>query len=44
MYHCHLLDHEDDGMMRPFTVTPGAVMDLDPGMSMDMGGAPDHTS
>jgi spore coat protein A len=28
MYHCHLLAHEDDGMMRPFTVTPGAVMDL----------------
>ncbi len=28
MYHCHLLDHEDDGMMRPFTVTPGAVQDL----------------
>ncbi|MER5636771.1 multicopper oxidase domain-containing protein [Kitasatospora sp. NPDC002227] len=28
MYHCHILDHEDDGMMRPFTVTPGAVLDL----------------
>ncbi|GAA2135452.1 multicopper oxidase domain-containing protein [Kitasatospora kazusensis] len=28
MYHCHLLDHEDDGMMRPFTVTPGAVQDF----------------
>ncbi|WP_441249272.1 multicopper oxidase family protein [Kitasatospora sp. McL0602] len=28
MYHCHILDHEDDGMMRPFTVAPGAVMDV----------------
>jgi spore coat protein A len=28
MYHCHLLAHEDEGMMRPFTVTPGAVLDL----------------
>ena len=34
MYHCHLLDHEDDGMMRPFTVTPGAVLDLGSGMAM----------
>ncbi|GAA1153179.1 spore coat protein A [Kitasatospora gansuensis] len=32
MYHCHILDHEDDGMMRPFTVSPAAVMALDPGM------------
>ncbi|HSZ28538.1 MAG TPA: multicopper oxidase domain-containing protein [Pseudonocardiaceae bacterium] len=35
MYHCHLLGHEDDGMMRPFVVTPAEVMKLDP----DMGGA-----
>lgn len=32
MYHCHILDHEDDGMMRPFTVSPAAVMALDPSM------------
>ncbi|GAA2993967.1 multicopper oxidase domain-containing protein [Kitasatospora albolonga] len=37
MYHCHILDHEDDGMMRPFTVSPMAVMALDPSMG-DMGG------
>lgn len=30
MYHCHLLDHEDSGMMRPFIVRPAsaAVFDL----------------
>jgi FtsP/CotA-like multicopper oxidase with cupredoxin domain len=22
MYHCHILDHEDEGMMRPFIVSP----------------------
>ncbi|AUG80788.1 hypothetical protein CFP65_6120 [Kitasatospora sp. MMS16-BH015] len=37
MYHCHILDHEDDGMMRPFTVTPGAVLDLTGGTG-GMGG------
>lgn len=25
MYHCHLLDHEDHGMMRPFFVRPAGV-------------------
>ena len=25
MYHCHILDHEDDGMMRPFVVQPAEV-------------------
>ncbi|HET6503140.1 MAG TPA: multicopper oxidase domain-containing protein [Amycolatopsis sp.] len=25
MYHCHILDHEDDGMMRPFVVHPPEV-------------------
>jgi FtsP/CotA-like multicopper oxidase with cupredoxin domain len=25
MYHCHILDHEDDGMMRPFVVHPAEV-------------------
>ncbi|GIF05166.1 multicopper oxidase family protein [Actinoplanes siamensis] len=30
VYHCHLLEHEDEGMMRPFVVMPAAVMALDP--------------
>jgi len=36
MYHCHLLEHEDHDMMRPFIVMPAAAMaamDM-PGMSM----------
>jgi len=36
MYHCHILEHEDHDMMRPFIVMPAAaleVMDM-PGMSM----------
>ncbi|MBV9142387.1 MAG: multicopper oxidase domain-containing protein [Pseudonocardiales bacterium] len=28
VYHCHLLDHEDEGMMRSFVVMPGEVMKL----------------
>ncbi|MGW1530338.1 multicopper oxidase family protein [Streptomyces sp. NPDC002159] len=28
MYHCHLLDHEDEGMMRPFVIMPPAVHDI----------------
>jgi FtsP/CotA-like multicopper oxidase with cupredoxin domain len=40
MYHCHILEHEDAGMMRPFSVMPGAVMDTDPGMGH--GGDPGH--
>lgn len=28
VYHCHLLDHEDAGMMRPFVVMPSEVMKL----------------
>ena len=31
MYHCHLLEHEDAGMMRPFTVMPPEVMKFDHG-------------
>ncbi len=30
MFHCHILDHEDEGMMRPFVVRPREVTDLDP--------------
>ncbi|UGQ13414.1 multicopper oxidase domain-containing protein [Yinghuangia sp. ASG 101] len=26
LYHCHILEHEDEGMMRPFTVTPKQVL------------------
>ncbi|MFJ2215205.1 multicopper oxidase family protein [Streptomyces sp. NPDC101062] len=29
MYHCHLLEHEDMGMMRPFTVMPREVLVFD---------------
>lgn len=32
MYHCHLLEHEDRELMRPFTVMPDAIMD-----AMNMG-------
>ena len=32
MYHCHILEHEDAGMMREFAVMPGVVMDVDNGM------------
>ncbi|MFI8182321.1 multicopper oxidase domain-containing protein [Actinacidiphila glaucinigra] len=36
VYHCHLLDHEDEGMMRPFVVMPSPVHDIHR-MLMDMG-------
>lgn len=26
MYHCHILEHEDTGMMRPFVVMPREVL------------------
>lgn len=29
MYHCHILDHEDAGMMRPFMVRPADVAAFD---------------
>jgi o-aminophenol oxidase len=28
MYHCHILEHEDAGMMRPILVMPEPVMDI----------------
>jgi FtsP/CotA-like multicopper oxidase with cupredoxin domain len=31
VYHCHVLEHEDTEMMRPFVVT---VMDMDDGGGM----------
>ncbi|WP_243788423.1 multicopper oxidase family protein [Saccharopolyspora gloriosae] len=30
MYHCHILDHEDEGMMRPFVVHPAEVAEFHP--------------
>jgi o-aminophenol oxidase len=48
MYHCHILEHEDHDMMRPFIVMPAAAlaaMDM-PGMSKPMssdGGQVDDT-
>jgi spore coat protein A len=28
VYHCHILEHEDNDMMRPFTVIPPEVMSV----------------
>jgi spore coat protein A len=38
MYHCHILEHEDHDMMRPFIVMPSAALAAleMPGMSMPM--------
>jgi o-aminophenol oxidase len=33
VYHCHILEHEDEGMMRTFVVMPEQVMKLDPHVS-----------
>ena len=38
MYHCHFLDHEDEGMMRPFVVMPAPVNRIHD-MLMNMGSA-----
>ncbi|MGI5353331.1 multicopper oxidase family protein [Streptomyces sp. CA-250714] len=38
MYHCHLLEHEDMGMMRPFTVMPREVLKFDHGAGGGHGG------
>lgn len=35
MYHCHILEHEDEGMMRKFIVMPHEVMKLDPRIDDD---------
>ncbi|MEW2619429.1 O-aminophenol oxidase PhsA [Streptomyces sp. NPDC048106] len=42
MYHCHLLEHEDMGMMRPFVVMPPEAMKFDHGAAHD-GGHGGHT-
>ena len=36
MYHCHLLEHEDHDMMRPFVVMPAAAMQAMGMSDMDM--------
>ncbi|MGY5046527.1 multicopper oxidase family protein [Streptomyces sp. 900105755] len=38
MYHCHILSHEDEGMMRPFVIMPKAVHEIH-AMAMGMNGA-----
>jgi spore coat protein A len=40
MYHCHILEHEDEGMMRTFVVMPKKVMPFDHGPDHD--GDHDH--
>ncbi|MEU9381843.1 multicopper oxidase domain-containing protein [Streptomyces sp. NPDC048279] len=40
MYHCHILSHEDEGMMRPFVIMPKAVHEIH-SMSMGMNGSMD---
>jgi len=37
MYHCHILDHEDGGMMRPHVIMPPAVLTVQ-NMTMAMNG------
>jgi spore coat protein A len=37
MYHCHILDHEDEGMMRPFMIMPKAVLNIQ-NLMMNMNG------
>jgi FtsP/CotA-like multicopper oxidase with cupredoxin domain len=39
MYHCHFLDHEDEGMMRPFVVLPTPVHRIHD-LLMKMGSGP----
>lgn len=33
VHHCHILEHEDEGMMRTFVVMPKEVMAIDPHMT-----------
>ena len=36
MYHCHVIEHEDNAMMRPFTIAVPAVKDLMPHLGAGM--------
>jgi FtsP/CotA-like multicopper oxidase with cupredoxin domain len=42
MYHCHILDHEDEGMMRPFVVHPPEVARFHMHRGSSMGGHSGH--
>lgn len=44
MYHCHILEHEDEGMMSTFIVTPKEVMAVDPMHGPGHGGGHSHGS
>ena len=44
MYHCHILDHEDEGMMRPLVVMPPRVLDIQNMMMAMMNGTDPMTS
>ncbi|MFG3660963.1 multicopper oxidase family protein [Streptomyces sp. NPDC047706] len=38
VYHCHIFDHEDEGMMRPFVIMPASIHKVHH-MIMEMNGA-----
>ncbi|MCT9930072.1 multicopper oxidase domain-containing protein [Planotetraspora sp. A-T 1434] len=42
-YHCHLLEHQDEGMMRPLVVYPPGIMALHMGGAMKSGAQHDHS-
>jgi FtsP/CotA-like multicopper oxidase with cupredoxin domain len=42
VYHCHILEHEDEGMMRTFIVMPEEVMRIDPHLGDGHEGHDDH--
>jgi spore coat protein A len=42
VYHCHILDHEDEGMMRPLVLMPPAVLTVQNMMMKMMNGRPDE--
>lgn len=42
MYHCHVLEHEDHEMMRPYVVLPAEALDLMPSMPQMQGGHGSH--
>jgi FtsP/CotA-like multicopper oxidase with cupredoxin domain len=42
VYHCHILDHEDEGMMRPLVLMPAAVLTVQKMMMKMMNGGSDE--